>query len=160
MYEEWRSISLNPNYAVSNYGRVVNLRRDYILKHVLDDWGYHKVNLGRNVRNKLVHLLVFDAFVQTSREDLEINHMDGDKDNTVWNLESTTPVENVMHAHRNGLYPEGFMFSPSAIRVVETGEIFESTSALARVLNVSPQAVSFAARNGNRVGGYYVERAN
>lgn len=157
--EEWSDIPGFPNYAVSDYGRVLNTKRNYLLKNTLYSNGYLYVSLGRLGKNTSVHRLVAQMFIQSDLEDLEVNHLDGNKlNNHVSNLEVTTAVDNMMHAHRIGLFPESFRFSPRSVVVLETGDVFESVSSLARYLGVSPQAVDQAVKRGSLVKGYHVER--
>nr|AHF24271.1 HNH endonuclease [uncultured bacterium Contig1770] len=66
--------------------------------------GYMRVFLSRDgaVRNVLVHRLVAEAFIPFHAEGVEVNHINGNKeDNRLVNLEWVTHGENVAHAWRN-----------------------------------------------------------
>lgn len=158
--ESWVVIEDYPNYAVSDCGRVLNIRRDYLLTPVSRVYdGYLQVCLGRDGRNKLVHRLVAQAFITPDLLNLEVNHLDGNKrNNAVNNLEVVTPSENVMHSYAIGLRSSETRFRPQQVRIVETDEVFPSISSLSRYLSVSPQAVDQAIRRDARVCGVHVER--
>lgn len=69
--------------------------------------GYHRLQLasGEGTKNKLVHVLVAEAFIGPApADDHQINHKDGDKQNNRdSNLEWVTQSENMQHAYDNGL---------------------------------------------------------
>lgn len=66
--------------------------------------------------HKRVHRLVAQAYLPDYSEDLQVNHIDGDKlNNHVSNLEMCTPRENILHAIALGLCGE-FTPIPRAIR--------------------------------------------
>lgn len=101
-------------YEISSYGRIKSLRRTIICKN-----GVHKTIGGRimsipkcsnqyrfialskygKVKQYLLHRLVAQHFI--GERPLEINHIDGNKDNNcVENLEYVTHSENQLHAFR------------------------------------------------------------
>lgn len=77
-------------YQVSNYGKIINIKRNKELKLHKDKYGYLKVTLSKNnfKKNFLVHRLVALAFISNPNNLLQINHKDENKmNNCVDNLE-------------------------------------------------------------------------
>ena len=67
-----------------------------------------------------------------------MNHKDGNKrNNHISNLEWNTMSENITHAYRNGLKqrPDNVGSPKCKVRIVETGEVFESIGSCARAIN-------------------------
>jgi hypothetical protein len=88
--EVWVTFDALPNYAVSNYGRVVNVKRNKDLTPSPDSKGYMRVALyHRGLRyDAFVHRLVAKAFFLNYEEGIEVKHKNDNKeDNTVLNLE-------------------------------------------------------------------------
>lgn len=91
MYEEeWADILEFPNYMVSNYGRVRNIKHGRVVKMSYTRQGAVKVSLYLdNIRvTKSVKVLVAEAFLpgRTEQFDTAI-HLDGDQgNNTIENL--------------------------------------------------------------------------
>lgn len=80
----------NEGYRISEAGVIVN-RFGRTLKHKIDKWGYHRINLRKSGKNKDhgVHRLVMQTYVGHSP--LEVDHINNDKDdNRVPNLEYVT----------------------------------------------------------------------
>lgn len=105
MVEEWKTIDINPNYEVSNFGRVRN-KKGHIMKLQVGTHGYFQVNLDFDGKNKTkkVHRLVATAFIPNPYNKPQINHIDGNKQNNhISNLEWCTGSENVKHAFNIGL---------------------------------------------------------
>jgi hypothetical protein len=127
-------------YAVSNFGRV---RRDCggsnnaiagrILKASKDDCGYSQVRLcvGGIASTFKVHRLVALNFIGPRPEGLEINHIDGKKDNNfVGNLEYVTSLYNNQHAGRLGLKigPKGEKCNLHKLNANQVNDIRENCS--------------------------------
>ena len=68
--------------------------------------GYNTVGLQINKKKKMffVHSLVAEYFVASKKGNLQVNHIDGNKQNNDFrNLEWVTPSQNTKHAYDNGL---------------------------------------------------------
>lgn len=117
--EVWKEIEFNPDYLISNYGRVKSKARPVPTK-----WGFRlkgesllglRVNhngyltttiiVNGKAKNFFVHRLVAYAFVgKPNNPNLEINHIDGDKQNNIpENLEWVTSSYNTQHSYDNNL---------------------------------------------------------
>ena len=128
--ELWKEWPQDPRITVSNKGNVVSYKRGagYPLKVYHNNGGYQMVNAGdRHNSSQPVHRLVAETWIPNPNHYRDVNHINGDKDdNSVENLEWVTHSENIRHAFRTGL------IKVTPIRVVETGEVFESISECAR----------------------------
>lgn len=134
--EEWRMTTRNPNYMVSNTGRVRRIGSDED-HSVRNKKGYLVTDLyidGKRSTER-VHILVAEAFIPNPDNKPEVNHDDGDKhNNNVSNLMWATKKENCEHAWRTGLAKPsyGMLGKPNPnggrkgkpIRIIETGEVF------------------------------------
>jgi len=117
MKEEWRPVVENPDYEVSNLGRVRSWRKGNghgradepkILGGTITPKGYVVVELGRKRpgerhNRRWVHRLVLEAFVGPRPEGTESRHKNGTpNDNTVANLEWSTHVDNMRDQFGHG----------------------------------------------------------
>lgn len=136
--EIWREVEDNPNYMVSNDGRIRRRGRDNDL-YVGDSKGYLFANLYKDGARstKRVHRLVAETFIPNPENKPEVNHIDGDKhNNNVDNLEWVTKEENCRHAWDNGFVKPSYSMlgkkNPNGgrkgkpFRIVETGEVFRT----------------------------------
>lgn len=132
---EWRKIHDYENYEVSESGDIRNSKTGRILKQGTHRQGYSLVwlsNAGKR-HGKSVHRLVAEAFIPNPDNKPQINHRDGNKSNNkINNLEWNTGSENTIHAYRK-LSFEGRPKSP--VRIIETGEIFNSIKECANAIN-------------------------
>lgn len=130
--EEFEAISpdvvqnICPYYAISNYGRIYNFRTKLFMKQNTRPNGYKYCTFsttdhnddGRIKKRKgTTHRLIMETFEpQENYKKLEVNHIDGNKDNNTYNvhlddgtilnnLEWVTPSENIKHAIKTGLVP-------------------------------------------------------
>ena len=154
--EVWEDIRGFPGYQVSNSGRI----RSFIdHKGNVDDaphditilvnnrTGYAFVHLysGDSYKNKYVHRLVAEAFCNRFHDKNEVNHIDGDKlNNDYKNLEWCNRSENIAHAFRTGLKNANMTAKAHSIpiKVVETGETFDSITDCSRVVGSSRAKIS------------------
>ena len=105
--EIWKNI---PNYEglyqASINGEIRSLYTNIILKQEISKNGYCKVMLCKNKKRKLlsVHRLIAMTYLDNYSEDLQVNHIDGNKqNNTINNLEMVTCKENIQHSFKNNL---------------------------------------------------------
>lgn len=107
--EVWKDVvGYEGLYKVSEYGEVLNTKRNKLQKSYLHGRGYDRIGLTSQgfQRNHYVHRLVGDAFLEPPKNvnQNQINHIDGNKNNNHFsNLEWVTPSENMNHAVRIGL---------------------------------------------------------
>lgn len=100
---------IKPYYIISNYGKVINIYTGTeIIPHENEN-GYLQVSLMTNKGNgrvfRKVHRLVMMCFFYFEGcEYFQVNHKNGNKKiNAYWNLEWSTPKENIYHAIDTGL---------------------------------------------------------
>lgn len=123
MEEEWKPIKgFKQYYEISNLGRVKSLprlvkaRNHFISKekiriNSLANTGYLCIRLSKEgkVTNKLIHVLVAEAFISNPNNLPEVNHLDGVKTNcNSDNLEWSSKSNNHIHAHKLGLKKSNF----------------------------------------------------
>lgn len=147
--ELWLPIERHPNYEASSDGRIRNRITGRILKPGVNPNGYFIVVIPdeNNIRRtRLVHRLVAETFYDHTDPSLIINHIDGDKrNNHLYNLEFCTYSENNLHAYKSGLKKPIKPYNQPAskkVKIVETGEVFESISACARHINGNRRHIS------------------
>jgi hypothetical protein len=101
VFEQWRTISGYPNFMVSNFGRVMNVKTQEIKTGSLMKVGYLNICLWNGKSNrKYIHHLVAEAFL-TKPEDGEkliLDHIDRNRtNNTALNLRWITRSQNNMN---------------------------------------------------------------
>jgi hypothetical protein len=94
-----------PEYSISSNGVVSNNETGCILTTQKDKFGYSSVRFGRgnNRTKRMVHNLLARAFIPNPENKTQVNHIDfNPNNNSLSNLEWTTPKENVAHSMRHG----------------------------------------------------------
>jgi len=97
--EEWRIIEDFPNYSVSNFGNIKNIKTNKLMKLNVKG-GYNTISLINNNSKKSfkVHRLVALSFIENPENKPEVNHKNKNKmDNSMINLEWVTRKENNQH---------------------------------------------------------------
>lgn len=155
--EYWRIIPSFPTYSASNYGRIKNNKTDRIMHVYQTTRGYLSLTLRRDNEPivQSVHRLVAEAFLGGPHPGFDVNHIDGDKtNNCIDNIEWCTREDNVRHAVTNGLR-KGPRRKP--VRILETGDEFESIRQCAEYFGVDVSCVNWALNHTGVYRGYHIE---
>ena len=154
--EEWKTIEGFPNYKVSNYGNILNVKTNRLLKGRIDKYGYYNVilyNKGK-YKNYKVHQLVAIHFIDNPNKYNQINHIDEDKLNNVYsNLEWCTCKYNNNFGNRNRNISKSKM-NKNCISItrynLETKEIiiYPSLREIERLLGISHSTISKYCKSG------------
>ena len=130
--ENWRFIEENPDYMISDHGRVLSFkgRSKLILCAKIMGTGYETVilpNKGVCIEYK-IHRLVAKAFIPNPEQLPQINHLDGNTmNNHVSNLEWCDAYTNMMHAIRTGLRRTGVGSHQTPFAVTDaTGKVLRA----------------------------------
>lgn len=149
MKEKFMLLDFDSKYAISNYGKIKNVKTNKYLKTYINEHGYVEVQLCSNYKKKnfRVHRLVALTFIENVNNKPYVNHKDGNKtNNCVNNLEWCTAKENDEHARKNGLKVQN---KPIIARSKTEKYVFESISEAARFLNTNKGSI-FRVLKGQR----------
>ncbi len=132
-------MDLTDRFLISNTGKLYSKSSNKVLKTCINKQGYESVCVSIGGRNKKklikIHIAVASMFCDGYKENLTVNHKDGDKlNNNSYNLEWVTIRENLQHAAHSGLLN---IVGKKPVKQIDkdTGEvieIFESISAATR----------------------------
>jgi predicted DNA-binding protein YlxM (UPF0122 family) len=172
--EEWKEYPINPNFIVSNQGRVKRKQiitthnriwKERILTNTLTPDNYLKVGIKENgkQKDKRVHRLVAITFIPNPLNLPEVNHKNGNKlDNRVENLEWCTRSNNQQHAVDHKLQPVPIYTYKGKLSKEQRDEIIKryntediSRMELAKLYNVSHTTISSILNNKYNYGEGY-----
>lgn len=137
--ENWKLVTENPKYEVSDLGRVRHVGTKKLVA-TAESNGYTRVGFGPT---RFVHRLVAKAFLPPDPARPTINHKNGKKkDNRAVNLERATLVENNAHsAHKRcaATNPKrAFKLTPAIVRSIRKRHASgERSSAIAEDVGIS-----------------------
>lgn len=104
---EWRVLTENSNYEVSEYGDVRTVKTGRVRKQATDKDGYSILQIwagGKGKNCKAHRLVALHFLLPPAHNQNVVNHKDGNKKNNHYtNLEWATVQENTQHAADNGL---------------------------------------------------------
>ena len=125
--ERWETIKDYPNYKISTYGRVRNIKTGKIVTPRPTNRGYLRVALYNEDNNKkygkdvTVHSLVLNAFSKKPEGNYEPDHINLNKfDNRLENLRWVTHKENLKSRSTSKLVGKYDVESGELIKVFET----------------------------------------
>ena len=176
--EIWKDIKgYEGLYQVSNMGRIKSLNyrntgEEGILRHSLDSYGYLKVTLHKNGKQKYfrIHRLVAETFIPNVNNLPEVNHIDENKENNhVENLEWCDRKYNNNYGSRNERASVSMKGKKHKLKkqilCIETGEIFDTSQDVINIMFNGKGSQSNIRNhlNGQRKSAYgyhfkYIER--
>lgn len=162
--KEWWPVPDFPDYIISVYGEVYDIKRKKFLTVHTTDRGYSFVILRKNGKEytKKLHRLVGQTFISNPENKPEINHKDGYKGNCrLTNLEWATRLENMRHASKMRLIKGTYnrtSFRKKPVKIVELNKVFESVSECARFVNGQTSKIADCAsgKRKTHMGYHYV----
>lgn len=96
-------------YTITEDGVITNKRTGKVLKNGRIDKYHRYVQVNLTIDGKRYHTFLHRLLMETFKpvegmEDLQVNHIDGDRNNnSLSNLEWVTPSENILHAFKHNL---------------------------------------------------------
>ena len=175
MYEVFMPIeNYEDTYAVSNLGRVKNIKTGKILKEFKNNKGYMLVHLYKNGIEKkyLVHRLVLNTFQANPRKCSDVNHRNEDKtDNRLNNLEWISHKDNCNFGTRNkrfaatkkanGDYEKIAKKISIPVYCITNNTVYKSAHEAARQLNISQSSITACCKGQyKQIKGYKFEYYN
>ena len=149
--EHWRDVPNHSDYLVSDMGVIINKKTKLILRYT-DRHGYKRINLQGNTYG--VHLLVWRAFKGEIPKKMQIDHINGIRDdNRLENLRLVSGSENMKNSYANG--------HAGAVKIYQFDENgnfiadYSSMKEAAQVTKGNEVAIKDASNRFGMSGGYY-----
>lgn len=138
--EIWKPLWNFPSYNGSSEGRIMNIRTQRILTPVKNRNGVMQVTIQKNNRQYIVpvHKLIANTFFG-EHPGMDIRHKDLDlSNNRVDNLYWSTRSETIQDAYDRGSKRP---YQSIPVRVVETGDIYDSIKACCTSIRCDPSYI-------------------
>ena len=159
MEKQWKNYG---SCKVSNTGEVISIKYNRPVGWKTKD-GYLKVGITFEGKRKTwsVHRIVYFLFGEDYSDTLEVNHLDGNKENNnISNLEMTTHSGNIQHAWDNKLMKHSEQGKQNiraaaikAVQCIDTGEVFESMTDAAHEYGISKTGISAQIKGKQKTAG-------
>lgn len=141
--ERWKQNEELPNYEISDAGCVRSIKTGRVLKTNKNRKGYRSVSLRKNGEQvtRTVRRLVAETFLRDDyRPGLQVANKDGDRGNdNANNLEWKHKRDIIRKTYENGRKQTHRM---KRVRVVETGDIYESITECSRATGINKSTIS------------------
>lgn len=156
--EIWKPLKNFPGYNGSTEGRIINVRTHRILRTFINNQGYKVVCLRKNNKQYTVKVgrVIAETFLG-EHPGMDVGYKNGDRSqNDISNLEWRTRQETIRNAFDRGTKIPSRQI---AVRVIETGNTYDSIRACARDLGCYQSDISRCLRGkSQQVNGYHFER--
>lgn len=156
--EIWKPLRNFPSYNGSSEGRIMNIRTQRILKTFVSERGYEQVCLRRNNQQYTVrvHRVIAETFLG-EHPGLDVRHKDLNRlNNHIDNLMWCTRQDTISSAFERGSKKPSRQIP---IKVVETGETYESIRACSRETGCAQNEIGkYLAGKRPHVKGLHFER--
>jgi hypothetical protein len=129
MKETWQDIKdYEGKYQISCFGNIYSYHVKRTIIPEIDQNGYAYIRLWKSNKRKIfkIHRLVAIYFIPNCKNDIVVNHMDGNKlNNNASNLEWCTYSHNQKHAYRTKLreLPKGSINGNSKLHEIDIKNI-------------------------------------
>ena len=131
------------------YSRKRGVLREMSTQVRQDGYCYVRLRKDGTYKHHYIHRLMYETFVGSIGEGLEVNHLDSDPtNNAIDNLEVTTGKGNISHAVTNGRFPRGDNHHKNKVkasmysRMNLAAKLGITQQSIADKLGISQQAVS------------------
>lgn len=156
------------NYNIHEDGTIINNRTGRVMKFNANHKGYLHVQLSDKGKKRTItlHRLIYLNFIGEIPQGLEVNHIDGNKENNhISNLELVTRKENMRKAVLNGQIKSGAE-CPLAVPVIQRDPITKKVINTYGSINIATKETMVAGSsisnviNGHRLsaGGFLWEK--
>lgn len=156
--EIWKPLKNFPSYNGSSKGRIMNIKTQRIMKPFLNENGYLQVCLRKNNRQYTVKVgkVIAETFLG-EHPGMDVTYKNGDRsDIDICNLEWCTRQEVIRRAFERGTKIPSRQIP---VRVIETGEVYDSIRACARDIDCYQTDIcKFLRGELKQVKGYHFER--
>lgn len=172
--ENWKIVSCNNNYEVSDLGNIRNRKTKKIMRPAISNKGYYLVSLSNKGKQHTytIHKLVMENFNRLPLSKEVINHIDHNKlNNKLDNLEYITQKENVRDAFDNNLCSNVVsQAKKNILRAIDSSKIkidqydinnnyiktWDSIRECSRELNIDDASISRCLKGRYKKAGGYI----